>query len=418
MPHITSFADAERALEPYWPGKLQRHLQTLEHIERFMDFLGSPQDKLKMVHVAGTSGKTSTAYYIAALLAASGKKVGLTVSPHVDQLNERVQINLTPLPEEAFCEGLEQFLGLVKKSGVALNYFEIMYTFAFWYFVRAGVDYAVVEVGMGGLLDSTNVSTRADKVCVITDIGLDHLNILGSTLPEITMHKAGIIQLHNAVFCYKQGEVIMDVIRQAARKKQADLHTLNAHAAQTQLAFLPAFQQRNLGLARAAADWVLQRDTGAELEDAAVLHAARIRIPGRMEIFERDGKTVIVDAAHNAQKLHTLAQSVHAGFASQPVAALVSLAAGRDYRLDEAAKEMAGLGTHLIITTFGGPKDGPHVSIEPQSLQAACTKYGARSVEIIVDPAKALQALVQRPEPVLVVAGSFYLLNHIRPLLV
>jgi folylpolyglutamate synthase/dihydropteroate synthase len=137
-----------------------------------------------------------------------------------------------------------------------------------------------------------------------------------------------------------------------------------------------------------------------------------------MEVFERDGKTVVVDAAHNAQKLEALGRSMHTRYsARQPVAAVVSLAAGREYRLEESAREMAGLAGHLIVTSFHGPQDGPHHSVEPRLLAAACKKQGAKSVEIIEDPAAALQALLARPEQVLLVTGSFYLLNHIRPLL-
>src|SRR5690242_11737518 len=120
---MNTLAEASKALEAYWPSNQKRLFKhTLEHIERFMEFLGSPQDKLQVIHVAGTSGKTSTAYYAAALLHASGKSVGLTVSPHVDAINERVQVNLHPLAEKPFCAELTTFLELVEKSGIQLNY--------------------------------------------------------------------------------------------------------------------------------------------------------------------------------------------------------------------------------------------------------------------------------------------------------
>jgi dihydrofolate synthase / folylpolyglutamate synthase len=414
---LTTFADAAKALEPFWPLHHKKHLNTLEHIHDFMDFLGNPQDKLRVIHVAGTSGKTSTAYYVAALLHAAGKKVGLTVSPHVDELNERVQLNLRPLAEARFCRDLGEFLGLVKQSGISLSYFEVLYTFAIWEFVREKVDYAVVEVGVGGLLDSTNVITRPDKVCIITDIGLDHTHILGGTLREIVHHKAGIIHLHNPVFCYKQDPVVMAGIREAAQQKQADLHMLEADEAQSQLRFLPLFQQRNLGLARAAVDWVLRRDGGKRLGKEQIELAAHVHIPGRMEVFKHAGKTIIVDVAHNAQKLEALGRSLQQQYAPKPVAALVSLADGRNDRLDEAAREMTAMASHLIVTTFGGPEDGPHHSVPPAVLVGACKRHGARSIEIIPDAEPALQALLARPEPVVVVTGSFFLLNHIRPLL-
>src|SRR5690349_5945116 len=112
MQTIRSLAEADLVLEQFWPRNMARHAYTTEHIERFMDYLGKPQDKPRSVHIAGTSGKTSTAYYTAALLQQAGKKVGLLTSPHIESLNERVQINLTPLPEAEFCSELTAFLNL------------------------------------------------------------------------------------------------------------------------------------------------------------------------------------------------------------------------------------------------------------------------------------------------------------------
>ena len=120
---MKTFAAANEVLRRYWPDKLSRRAYTLDQMVQLMDYLGNPQDKLKVIHVAGTSGKTSTAYYAAALLKAAGKKAGLTVSPHVDEINERVQIDLTPLSEATFCRQLNMFLELVQKSGLTPTYF-------------------------------------------------------------------------------------------------------------------------------------------------------------------------------------------------------------------------------------------------------------------------------------------------------
>ena len=172
---IRTIEEAEAALLPYVPlvAQLTGKATTLERaIIPLMALAGNPQDRLKTVHIAGTSGKTSTSYYIAALLGAAGKTVGLTVSPHVDSITERIQINGQPLPDAEFCQELETFLDIVKQAPQPPSYFELLYAFALWVFGRRHVDYAVIETGMGGLYDATNVATRADKVCVITDIGL------------------------------------------------------------------------------------------------------------------------------------------------------------------------------------------------------------------------------------------------------
>ena len=139
---ITSFAAANQYLRRFHDQSKTKY--NLDNMRRLMAYLGDPQDKLRVVHVAGTSGKTSTSYYAAALLAAAGQKTGLTVSPHVDQMNERIQINGQPLGETIFCEALSEFLELVEKSSVRPSWFEALMAFAYWYFALSKVDYAVV----------------------------------------------------------------------------------------------------------------------------------------------------------------------------------------------------------------------------------------------------------------------------------
>lgn len=162
----------------------------LENTLRLMAHVGNPHERLKAVHVAGTNGKGSTSHLIAAVLQASGLKVGLFTSPHLVSLTERIRINGQPIPEATVSDFIEQnrdFLDEIQPS-----FFETMTAMAFDYFVREGVDIAVVEVGLGGRLDSTNVLTPV--LSVITNIGLDHTEFLGTTLPQIAREKAGIIK--------------------------------------------------------------------------------------------------------------------------------------------------------------------------------------------------------------------------------
>ncbi|HMH31066.1 MAG TPA: bifunctional folylpolyglutamate synthase/dihydrofolate synthase, partial [Methylomirabilota bacterium] len=130
---LHNIQEAESALLPYVPlvGQVKADT-TLDRVWPLMELLGNPQDQLKTIHIAGTSGKTSTAYYMAALLAASGKKVGLTVSPHVDSVTERVQINGQPIPEELFCQELGEFLEIIEQAAQKPSYFELLYAFAIW----------------------------------------------------------------------------------------------------------------------------------------------------------------------------------------------------------------------------------------------------------------------------------------------
>jgi dihydrofolate synthase/folylpolyglutamate synthase len=414
MRPLTNLKEAEAALAPFFPSNLKgkRTAYTIEHMWQFMDYLGNPQNTPEVIHVAGTSGKTSTAYYAAALLRQAGKRVGLLVSPHIESLNERVQINLEPLPEAPFCHELTQFLELVERSGVLLSYAEVLYAFAYWEFARSRVDYIVVEVGLGGLLDATNVIDRSGKICIITDIGLDHTEVLGSTLQEITRHKAGIIQLHNTVFCHQQGAAIMETIRTVCQQKQADLH-ISTHT--ETIPDLPLFQQRNFTLALQAVQFALLRESSAEmLDEVQQQAAAHVHIPARMETFRIGDKTIILDGAHNPQKFGALRAALQDQFPGQPIAVLAALVAGRGRDVHELVAAVVPFASHLIATSLP-PSKAAHTGRKPEDIIEACTQEGLESVEAIADRTVAFETLLARPEAVLVVTGSFYLLETIRP---
>ena len=164
----------------------------LENTLRLMAHLGNPHEQLRAIHVAGTNGKGSTSHLIAAVLQAQGYKVGLFTSPHLVSLTERIRINGTPIPEDQVADFITRHRAFLDETQP--SFFETMTALAFDYFVREQVDFAVVEVGLGGRLDSTNVLTPI--LSVITNIGLDHTELLGNTLPKIAREKAGIIKPH------------------------------------------------------------------------------------------------------------------------------------------------------------------------------------------------------------------------------
>lgn len=413
---IRNFAEAHAALHGFY-NQVGSNTYTLDRMRALMEYLGNPQNTLRIVHVAGTSGKTSTAYYAAALLEASGATVGLTVSPHVDEVNERVQINRVPLPEKAFCESLSEFVGIVENSGVQPSYFELLMAFAFWEFARQRVDYAVVEVGLGGLLDGTNVIDRPDKVCVITDIGLDHTRILGKTLREIATQKAGIIQPENHVFAYAQSQEVDGVLMRVADEQRATFHRITSLKEGYYRPALPLFQQRNLYLAEQAVRFVLVRDGRAELGEKKIELAAATRIPARMEQFNVAGKTLVVDGSHNGQKIGALTASMRTAFPGKAIAALAAFVSGPDERWEGGIDELLPLVDDIILTSFTAEQDMPKNSVDPTVIAAYCQQKGFENIQIEPDPTAALQQLLGRPEPVLLVTGSFYLLNHVRPLL-
>lgn len=417
MRQIASFQEANDVLKSYIPRTSQKGVYTLERMTELMEKLGNPQEKYKVIHIAGTSGKTSTAYYITSILKAHGARVGLTVSPHVDEVNERVQIGLKPLSEQAFCKNLTRFINVVGQTGIKPTYFELLAAFAYWYFAKARVDYAVVEVGLGGLLDGTNVINRHDKVCVITDIGLDHTSILGTDLSSIAAQKAGIIHPQNIVFAHEQDEEVMKVLRDIARQQQAELHEILPKTAKELPVQLPLFQRRNWYLALNVARYVVSRDELGDLSEEQLAESVRTYIPARMEVIKFKGKTIIVDGSHNPQKLKTLVKSLKAKFPEVKYAILIGMLAERSEQARAILKELEPMTGSLTATSFFVGQDIPRESMDPIKIVAAAKKVGISGANYVKDPREALESLVSGSGKYILVTGSFFLLNHIRPLI-
>lgn len=413
MKEVTSFKQANDILAGYVSAHMVGAYK-LERIKKLMNFLGNPQDKLRVIHVAGTSGKTSTVYYCAGLLAASGKKVGFSVSPHVSEVNERLQIGNMPLGEKEFCSVLSEFLNLVEGFNDKPTYFELLVAMAYWEFARRKVDYAVMEVGLGGLLDGTNVVSRQDKICVITDIGLDHINILGDNIKDIASQKAGIIQPGNQAFAYSQEHEVNEVLDDKCSEVGAHLKLIPEQT-EDYLSFLPLFQQRNITLAINVVNYALGRDFGSELNKKEILKAASVKIPARMEVYEKKGKIIIFDGAHNYQKLGALGKSLKKKYPGLSIVALVSFADGRGYRLEGSLKALRNITGKVVFTSFKHYQDLPHGSVDPDYL-AKLAKDTFDDVKSEKNAVKAFNSLLGEPEQILLVCGSFFMMNELRPL--
>jgi dihydrofolate synthase/folylpolyglutamate synthase len=389
---------------------------SLANMKRLAHWLGDPQEKLRVVHVAGTSGKTSTAYYAAAFLHAAGKKVGLTVSPHLHQVNERVQINLQPLDEPTFCKAIGEFADLLAAGGFAPTYFEFMIAFAYWEFVRLGVEYAVIEVGLGGRLDATNIVERADKVCVITDIGYDHTPILGDTLAKIATEKAGIIHANQAVFSYRQPNEVRQVLRQICQQRSATLHEVMLPKQASPAQILPLFQQRNWRLACQVYEYLAERDELLEPTPELLEQTVHTYIPGRMETRRVGDKTIILDGAHNAQKMRALVQSIRAIYPNPKMPVVLALAQSKDAQLDGVLQDLSTIASHLIVTTFAISiqRDMYKTAMPPSEVLSRCRQLGITNVEAVEPADLAVERSLAGPEQTVLVAGSFYLLGSVK----
>lgn len=408
---MKTFAEANEAIAKAIASPNKSPIYTLDRIEKLLDALDNPQEKFKTIHIAGTSGKTSTAYYAAGMLQTAGLKTGLTVSPHINEMNERLQVDLQPLPETEFCTQLDEFIGILNELSIEPTYFELFISFAYWYFAKTGVEYVVVETGLGGLLDATNVIKRPDKICIITDIGLDHTEVLGSNLSEIAFQKAGIIHQGNQIFMRKQVDEVNKVVNEKAKENKAEIHYIE-DAIDKVVEDLPNFQKRNWALAKAACQYALEREN-KQLNQEQWRKTARITVPGRMEIIEVHGKTLVLDGAHNTQKIHTFIKSYKAKFAARPTAVLLAVGQGRSAHLPSLAKEIEKISDNIIISTFGVIQDIRRNSFDATEVAG----YFSGTVLIEKDLESAVAGLLEQKEDILLITGSLYLISEVKKIL-
>lgn len=414
MTSIKDSGEIEAILAEYIPGADNKPDKDMavERMKQLMAKVDNPQDKLAIIHIAGTSGKTSSAHYIAKLLQLSGRRVGLTVSPHVDDVVERIQINGWPLTRVEFKAALERFLKKLKTSGIQPTYFEILAGFAIWYFAEAGVDYAVIETGIGGLYDCTNVADRPDKLCVITDIGIDHTNLLGNTLSDIARQKAGIIHPGNMAIAMRQDKDILEVLTGWCQDNNAEICVVDGNAESVGLDFLPQFQKRNWQLALAAYEYLQARDGLARLDDENLRIAVSTKIPGRMDEIQVADKTIIMDGAHNEQKMQAFVASFQKRYPSERVPVLLSLKQGKS--AEGVLKLLLPVTSELIITEYQQDQGLPVPPQNVHELAELAHKIGFNRIEVEQDCRRAYELLVGIGANLAVITGSFYLIGQLR----
>lgn len=401
---ISSFSDVKEYVEKNRLQISNQDSYSLNRIKKVLDKLNNPQDKIKIVHIAGTSGKTSTCHYLSKLLSLNGYKTGLTVSPHLEEINERVQVNSKPLSEKVFCENLDEFIRVISPYKIKLTYFELFVAFAFWYFEKIKVDYAVIEVGVGGLLDATNTTMREDKICVITDIGMDHMSMLGNTLKEIASQKAGIIQHGNRVFCNLQEEAIMSCLKRTVKAKNGELFINPENDFKT-------FSVRNFSLANFVSQTIFAQDARQKLTTRQINEVSKMTIPGRIEKYRLGGKTLILDGAHNAQKVKNLLKSLNDGINPDDCCFVLALGENKKPHLLEISQAISQLANHVILTDFKTKQDFKRESLSPGYLKSY---FDQVSSEKVFDLDKAIDKALNRPEKTIIFTGSLYMVGPVR----
>jgi dihydrofolate synthase/folylpolyglutamate synthase len=356
----------EAALVGRW-GEGRIH-PTRARIEALMDVLGEPQRAYRAIHLTGTNGKTSTARMVDELLRGFGLRTGRFTSPHLSDITERIVIDGERVSPRTFVEGyreLAPYLDLVdgqlsgtgpdgSASGIRLSFFEVMVALAYSLFADAPVDVAVVEVGLGGQWDATNVIDA--EVAVITPIGLDHTEYLGSTVDRIAAEKAGIIAAGaTAILAAQPAEATGPLLRRAVAVEASvarqglefgvlergvavggQVLTLQGLGGVYDEVFLPlygAHQAQNAACALAAVEAFFGAGAATGPIDAEVVRAAfaAVASPGRLEVV-RSAPTVLVDAAHNPHGMAASVAAISEAFAFRRLIAVVAILDGKDAR--------------------------------------------------------------------------------------
>lgn len=271
----------------------------LTNILAFSKELNFPERKFKSVHVGGTNGKGSTSHMIASILQDAGFKVGLYTSPHLKNFTERIRINGEEIPKSKVASFIEQHKGFLQKQ--QLSFFEMTVGMAFDFFAQENVDIAIIEVGLGGRLDSTNIITP--EVSVITNIGLDHTQFLGETLPEIAFEKAGIIKNGVPVIIGEAQKEVKTVFLEKAKEMGAEIIFASEDTNTYNTDLLGAYQNKNTRAAVAAIPHLKEFKVSQNNIQNGLLHVAKnTHLKGRWQLLKETPR-VICDTAHNKEGL-------------------------------------------------------------------------------------------------------------------
>lgn len=406
---------------------------TLDHTRAFLKRLGDPQEKMKILHVAGTNGKGSVCSFLASMLKAGGKRTGLFTSPHLVKINERFVVDEQDVSDEEFLEAFHTVMDCVeemKEEGYPHpTYFELLFLIGMKLFERAGVEYLVLETGLGGRLDATN-SVAHPLVSVITSISLDHTEYLGDTVAAIAGEKAGIIKEGVPVVydasCPESAEVIRrraEELRAPAypitpkmykisktTKKHIDFSIDSGYYDDIRLSIssVAEYQVKNAAEAVTAIR-VIDRE-GAFTDEVIRKGVEEMRWQGRMETVLPG---VIIDGAHNEAGVEEFVKTARRLEADYPVTLLFAAVGDKDYRhmIETICRELRL--ERVIVTEVGGYR-----SVDVKVPEELFRQFGAKKVTAIPDVEKAFdEALREQGDGILFCVGSLYLVGNIKSIL-
>ena len=453
---IKTYTPAVKYLESFIPTPDKKHPGSLglKRMKLLMNSLGNPQLAYPTIHVGGTSGKGSTATIIASILSTKFK-VGLHTSPHLVRINERIITmkqcnNVTmkrEIPDKEFVKLLNEILPAINKVEESIlgkpSYFEIVTAMAFLYFKLEIVDMAVIEVGMGGMFDATNVIQPI--VAVLTNVGLDHTEILGDTVEKIAIDKAGIIKPGMEVVSGVRQRSVIDIVERKENKNNLSLldRDFRYEIKSTdeegsvfdyfgekayrdlEISLLGEYQVENAAIAiRAIEEFnneTMKQCNNEKIFEKDIKKAlSAVFIPGRLEIIQIN-PTVILDGAHNPDKMKALVTAIKTIYPKRKVISIVAIK--EDKNAKEMLKQLLKISEKMIFTRFKLKGDvGVISSYDPNRLSKLAYRitrqhwYISRYTFVVNNIKQSLKEAVKSAEPddIILVTGSLYLVGEVR----
>ncbi len=399
----------------YWRGSKLGLTRTIE----LCRMLGNPQKKLKFIHVAGTNGKGSTCAMLSRILHAQGYRIGLFVSPYVDRFNERIQLNDEPISDEDLAALVSEVAPIVDSMQIPVTEFEIVAAIAFLYYARQNCDYVVLEVGLGGELDATNV-IDTPLLAIITAIDYDHMHILGNTIGEIAQAKAGIIKDNGTVLFYGEHQDALPVIQDACERHHAklnicdrstivpesyDLHGQSfsyRNYCHLKLGLLGQYQMNNAATVIDAVE--LLRQTGVAISDEAIREGLmQTKWPARFELL-RETPPFFVDGGHNPHGVRGTVETYRRLFGNEKATVVMGMMRDKD-----VGKSISLL-LPIAKTFYTAAPDNPR-SMPAEELAQEIRALGGKAEAF--DSVREAILSAKQSEGIVLAVGSLYMAGEV-----
>jgi dihydrofolate synthase/folylpolyglutamate synthase len=377
----------------------------LDRMHKLMTVLGMPQRRFASVHVVGSNGKSSTARMIAAILERHGLRTGTYTSPHLRSFAERIEVGEEPIAEADFAAAVTRVAhaaSLVNRTAAPddrVTQFEALTAAAYDELARRHVEVAVIEAGLGGRFDATNVIPS--KVQVLTSVGLEHTRWLGPTVADIAAEKLDVVRDHATLVTGPLPAEAEEVVERVVAERHARLVRAPLDDAVVPAQALGRFQRQNFAVARAAAEAFL----GSLSSDAVAAAAAEVRVPGRLELVSSGGPLVFYDGAHNPAGAEALAEALPEVVGGRRLVAVIGVLDDKDAAA--MLRAILPLADAAVYTRSSNPR-----SLPPATLEALGGQLGGPPAERIGDPRAAVERArsLAGPDGAVIATGSIYLI--------